>query len=85
MKSPLPTNTTKTYKIRTTTDIYNAVTKDNIDGFLIDFETWLRSCVELKEIVPNEVIKIAEAGFTWSDDCDNGTLKSVNIEIKDHE
>lgn len=65
------------------TDIYEAVNKDNIDGFLKDFEAWLRHAVALKAIIPGESLKVARAGFKWNDDNENGVIKGVNIEIKE--
>lgn len=72
----------KSYKIRTTTDIYKAVTSENVDGFLKDFETFVRSSLVAKESLHPFALDIAEAGFTWNDDGDYGTLKSVKVELK---
>jgi hypothetical protein len=71
----------KSYKIRTTNDIYNAVTIDNVDDFLKDFEAWLRSVVSVKEAIPAYGMKMADVGFTWNDDKEAGVIKGVNIEI----
>jgi hypothetical protein len=72
----------KSYKIRTTTDIYKAVTYENIDGFLKDFEAYLRMALIAKGASEPLGLGRAEAGFTWNDDNENGVLKGINIEIK---
>lgn len=74
----------KSYKIRTTMDMYNAVTSKNIDGFLKDFEVWLRGVVSVKENLPSDSIGIsmADVGLTWNDDGENGIIKGVNIKIE---
>lgn len=70
----------KSYKINTTNDILNAVNEKNIDGFLKDFEVWLRMTVEAKKI-NNSFIKLVGSSFTWNDDNESGVCKSVNIKI----
>lgn len=66
------------HEISTINDIYSVVDETNVDGFLKDFETWLRMMVELKEIDPTmKVIRVDN--FGWNDDGDNGTLKGVTF------
>lgn len=71
----------KSYKIRTTDDIVKAVNANNIDGFLEDFELWLRMSIEIKKIsVPG--FDVQNKGFTWNDDNENGVSKGVEIEFR---
>ena len=72
----------KSYNIVTTKDILEAVTSENIDGFLKDFEGWLRFLVELKK-EENPFIKLSDSTFTWNDDGEYGKMKSVKFVIRD--
>ena len=77
----------KSYKIQTLTDILKAVNEKNIDGFLKDFEAWLRVSLEVKKFSSDfsEFLKLDEEGigFTWNDDNENGVLKEIRITIND--
>ena len=71
----------KSYQLKTIKDIFTAVNEKNIDGFLKDFEAWLRLTVEAKKIdFPG--MKLVDSGFTWNDDGEYGEVKSINFEIK---
>lgn len=69
----------KTHTIKTTKDILNAVNKDNVEGFLKDFEVWLRLTVIAKTTYGNGLV---DSSFTWRDDGEYGKLNGVKTEIK---
>ncbi len=70
----------KSYKIKTLQDIVKAVDANNIDGFLKDFELWLKMTVEAKKMnIPG--VELANSTFTWNDDNENGVLKGIDIDI----
>jgi hypothetical protein len=72
----------KSYRINTTKDILEAVTTENIDGFLKDFELWLRMTVELKKQSEGiAFVDLVNSLFVWNDDGDFGKFKSVKIEF----
>jgi hypothetical protein len=71
----------KSYKIKTLKDIFEAVDTKNVDGFLKDFESWLRMTVALKA-EQNPYLELVDASFTWIDDNKN-VLRSVKFEIRE--
>lgn len=74
----------KSYKLKTMQDIFEAVNSDNVDGFLKDFESWLRLSVYTKEFSKHlPGLELKESVMTWNDDNDNGTLKSVTVTVED--
>lgn len=74
----------KSYKIKTVEDIMKAVDAGNVDGFLKDFEQFLRMALMARELsTPDLYLDMKKMGFTWNDDGDYGTLKKITIEIKE--
>jgi len=70
------------HEIKTINDIYRAVTPDNMEGFLTDFEMWLRMVIELKKTDPERTVIDIEK-FTWMDDGENGKVRGIHITPKD--
>lgn len=66
----------KHYELKTIKEITEAVNEENLKGFLIDFEIWLRVGIKTRE---NKIIKFRNDVFEWNDDGDWGTLKQINI------
>lgn len=54
----------KEYKIETIQDVLNAVNSDNLEAFMIDFESFIASYIAMKNIVPSIIC----SEFTWVDD-----------------
>jgi hypothetical protein len=54
----------KEIELITITDIFNTVTKDNLDNFMIDFRNFLQNVVVLKEAR----LPVALEKFIWIDD-----------------
>lgn len=72
----------KEYKIKTIEDIMKAVDSGNIDGFLKDFEQFLRMSIMARELsTPDLYLDITKMGFIWNDDGDYGTFKKISIEL----
>ena len=73
----------KSYKIKTLKDILEAVNDKNVDGFLLDFEQFLRVAVSAQAL-NNDIFKldVDGIGFTWNDDGENGVVKKITVEIK---
>lgn len=69
----------KTHKIEKTKDIVKVVTEENIDGFLKDFEAWLRLVMLAKKAYGEGLV---DSGFTWKDDGEYGKLTGVKTEIE---
>lgn len=58
--------TNKTYKIETVQDIYDCITTENIERFMLDFYKLFDTMVQVKEM--SEGINIKNPYFTWIDD-----------------
>ncbi len=69
------------HNIETISDIFLVVNESNIDGFLQDFEHWLRIMVELKKL-NSDAVTIGTERFGWNDDGDYGTAKSLHVDIR---
>lgn len=73
----------KEYKIKTIEDIMKAVDSGNIDGFLKDFEQFLRMSIMARELsTPDLYLDITKVGFIWNDDGEWGKLKKITIKVK---
>jgi hypothetical protein len=60
------------YRIETITDIINAVNKDNIDNFLIDFKYYISAKIQLLELEKQGILEDKNEGvFVWLDDGKN--------------
>jgi hypothetical protein len=62
------------------------VDKTNVDGFLKDFEGWLKITIKVKEEakkVPQIKLNLLQTAFIWHDDGDYGTLKKMTIQFTD--
>lgn len=67
------------HEIQTIEDIYRVVEERNLDGFLKDFETWLRLMVEMKSGPLGQLIRVEK--FGWNDDGNFGSVKSFNVDM----
>ena len=68
---------TKHYEINTIQDIFNCVTKDNLDNFMIDLRCVIETYIAFRDLtktigevegLPPELAKIKSEGYTWIDD-----------------
>jgi len=69
----------KKYELETIKQITEVVNKENLKGFIMDFEAWLRIGIKLKD---NKILKHDFETFRWNDDGDWGNLKEVTIKVK---
>ena len=67
----------KKYQIKTVQDMFNCVTKKNLDNFMIDLRSLIETYIAFKELVkivgeveglPPELAEISSDGYTWVDD-----------------
>ena len=73
----------KIYTFKTIKDITEAITKDNIDNFLVDFKEWLSVAIEFNEIKEFKgLVKLDISQFKWTDD--NKHDKVIHIHTKDN-
>jgi len=73
----------KIYTFKTIKDITEAITKDNIDNFLVDFKEWLSVAIEFNKIKEFKgLVKLDTSQFKWTDD--NKHDKVIHIHTKDN-
>lgn len=60
----------KEYRIETLTDIFNMITKENVESFLADLNMYIANLPQLKE----NGYEYISNGFTWIDDGKNEAL-----------
>lgn len=70
LKNKDPKENPITHEITSLQDIANAVTVENIDGFIVDFKGALLAYLLVKETVKesNPNIELIFPSFTWTDD-----------------
>ena len=69
----------KTYELKTIEQITDVVNEENLKGFLLDFEGWLRFGIKTKS---NKIFKPDLKTFKWNDDNDWGNLREIVFKIK---
>jgi phosphopantetheine adenylyltransferase len=73
----------KIYTFKTIKDITEAITKDNIDNFLVDFKEWLSVAIEFNKIKEFKgLVKLDISQLKWTDD--NKHDKVIHIHTKDN-
>ena len=72
----------KSYKIKTIEQIFEAINEKNVDGFLQDFEMYLKTYLKLRAM-DNELFSVRPdmATFRWNDDGQWGVVDRVVINI----
>ena len=64
-----PKKVAVTYKIETVNDICQMITEENVDNFLSDFESMLRTCILVKGLnFGKDASKLQLSSFDWTDD-----------------
>lgn len=64
---------------RSLQDIFNVISFDNIDRFMLDFYKTVHHLAEFKEITPEHIVKdIRFTRFEWIDDGKNDLTIKIN-------
>jgi len=79
----------KKYQIKTMQDVFNCVTMDNINNFIIDFRGVIETYIAFRNLsktigevegLPPGLAEVSSEGYTWIDDGKHD--KTVKIAIK---
>lgn len=70
----------KEYKIETVQDIYNCITTENIERFMLDFYQLFDTMAQIKEM--DKEVDIKNPYFTWIDDGKMNITFDLNGEEK---